>query len=68
MVLSIYEKQRILFYNHEGLKPSQIVSALNVEGVHTTWQTIARFIRRCQQTLTIARKEDLPKSLLESGN
>ena len=57
MVLSTYEKQRILFYNNEGLKPSQIVSALKVEGICTTRHTIARFIRRYEQTQTIARKE-----------
>ena len=57
MVLSIYEKQRILFYNSKGLQPSQIVSALKVEDIRTTRQTVARFIRRFQQTKTIARKE-----------
>ena len=54
MVLSIYEKQRILFYHSNGLLPSQIVSALKVEDIHTTRQTVARFSRRFQ---TIARKE-----------
>ena len=41
----------------QGLQPSQIVSALKVEDIHTTRQTVARFIRRFQQTKTIARKE-----------
>ena len=57
MVLSIYEKQRILFYSSNGLLPSQIVSALKVDDIHTTRQTVARFLRRFQQTQTIARKE-----------
>ena len=57
MVLSIYEKQRILFYNSAGLQPSQIVSALKVEDIRTTRQTVARFLRRFLQTQTIARKE-----------
>ena len=57
MVLSTYEKQRILFYDSEGLQPSQILSALKVEDIHTTRQTVARFLRRFQQTQTIARRE-----------
>ena len=43
MVLSTYEKQRILFYNSKGL---QILSALKVEGIFTTRQTVARFLLR----------------------
>ena len=57
MVLSIYEKQRIHYYNRKGLLPSQIVSALKVNDIHTTRQTVARFLRRFQQTQTIAQKE-----------
>ena len=57
MVLSTYEKQRIIFYHREKLTPSQILSALKVEHITTTRQTIARFIVRFQQTGTIARKE-----------
>ena len=57
MVLSTYEKQKIVFYHSEGLTPSQILSALKVEDVFTTRQTIARFIARFQKTGTIARKE-----------
>ena len=57
MVLSTYEKQRIIFYHREKLTPSQILSALKVEDITTTRQTIARFIVRFQQTGTIACKE-----------
>ena len=57
MVLSVYEKQRIIFYNSQELLPSQIVSALKVEDIYTTRQTVARFLRRFQQIKTIARKE-----------
>ena len=45
-----------MFYHREGLTPSQILSALKVEDVFTTRQTIARFIARFQKTATIARK------------
>ena len=44
MVLSTYEKQRILFFHESGLSPSQILSALMAENIVTTRQTIARFI------------------------
>ena len=57
MVLSTYEKQRIVFYHREGLTPLQILSALKVENVFTTRQTIARFIARFQKTGTIACRE-----------
>ena len=46
MVLSTYEKQRILFFHESGLSPSQIFSALMAENIVTTRQTIARFSNR----------------------
>ena len=57
MVLSTYEKQRILYYHRDRLLPSQILSALKVEGIVTTRQTIARFIKRFIATASIARKQ-----------
>ena len=57
MVLSTYEKQRVLFYYYEGLYPSQIQSALKVEDIFTTRQTVARFIKRFLETKSICRKE-----------
>ena len=57
MVLSIYEKQRIVVYFKNGLNPSQITSALKVEGIYTCRQTVARFLKRYLSTGTIARKE-----------
>ena len=57
MVLSTYEKQRILNYYGNGLCPSQIQSALKVENIFTCRQTVARFIKRFIDTGTIARKE-----------
>ena len=57
MVLSTYEKQRILFYYREGLNPSQIVSAVKVERMFTCRQTVARFIKRFLVSGTIAQKE-----------
>ena len=57
MVLSTYEKQRILFFHESGLSPSQILSALMAENIVTTRQTIARFIKRFSATGTIFRKE-----------
>ena len=57
MVLSTYEKQRIVFYHQNGLAPSQILSALKVENIVTTRQTIARFIRRFINTRSIFHKK-----------
>ncbi len=57
MVLSIYEKQRILFYYGCGLTPSQIRSALRVEDMYTTKWTVARFILWFESSGTIAREE-----------
>ena len=57
MVLSTYEKQRILFFHESGLSPSQILSALMAENIVTTRQTIARFIKRFSATGAIFRKE-----------
>ena len=57
MVLSTYEKQRILYYYGVGLHPSQIQSALRVENIHTCRQTVARFLKRFLHTGTICRKE-----------
>ena len=58
MVLSTYEKQRILFYYYEGLLPSQILSALKAEDIFTTRQTVARFIKHFLETNSISRKCD----------
>lgn len=65
MVLSVYEKQRILFYYRNGLKPAEIASAFRVEGMYTCRSTVGRFLKRFLATGTISRKgvEDLPKSL-----
>ena len=57
MVLSTYEKQRILCFYRNGLRPSEVLSALRVEGIFTCRQTIARFILRFLARGTIARKE-----------
>ena len=57
MVLSTYEKQRILYYYRNGLRPSQILSALRVEGIISCRQTVSRFILRFLARGTISRKE-----------
>ena len=57
MVISTYEKQRILYYHRDRLLPSQILSALKVEGIVTTRQTIARFIKRFIATGSMSRKQ-----------
>ena len=57
MVLSTYEKQRILYYSSTGLKPSEIHSALRMEHIQTCRQTIAWFLRRYAATGTISRCE-----------
>ena len=57
MVLSMYEKQRIIFYYNNGLGPSQIQSALKVENIFTTRQTVARLIKRFVNMGSISRKE-----------
>ena len=68
MVLSVYEKQRILFYYRQGLKPSETASALRVEGIYTCRQTVARFVARflaTEQYPARRGQEDPPKSLKE---
>ena len=45
MVLSVYEKQRILFYHLKGFRPSDILSAVKTEGIITCWQTVSQFIK-----------------------
>ena len=57
MVLSTYEKQRILFFHQKGFSPSQILSAVTAENIVTTRQTIARFIKRFSESGSIFRKE-----------
>ena len=57
MVLSTYKKQRILYYWRNGLRSSQILSALRVEGIISCQQTVSRFIRRFLARGTISRKE-----------
>ena len=57
MVLSTYEKQRILYYYRNGLRPSQILSALRVEGIISCRQTVSRFILRFLARGTMSRKE-----------
>ena len=54
MVLSTYEKQRIVSYHHNKLLPSQIISALKVEGIFTTRLTISRFIARYEHSGSIS--------------
>ena len=46
-----------MFYNSKGLLPYQILSALKVEGIFTTRQTVARFLLRYKYSGSIARKE-----------
>ena len=64
---SVYEKQRILYYYGNGLKPSEIMSALRVEGIQTCQKTVARFIQRFNTTGTISHKEgsDRPSKITE---
>ena len=57
MVLSTYEKQRVLYYHGEGLNPLQIASALKVEGIYTTWPAVALLLKRYLQTGSISRKK-----------
>lgn len=57
MVLSTYEKLRILFFHRKGLRPSQIQAVLRVEGIYCCRQTVSRFINKFITTGSIARKE-----------
>ncbi len=54
MVLSTYEKQRILYHHRNGLRPSEILSVLRAEDITTCRQTISRFILRF---IALSRKE-----------
>ena len=56
MVYSEYVKQRIVFYFKEGCKPPTIQKLLSDEGLSTTCQGIAAFLKKYVDTGSIARR------------
>ena len=59
MVYSDYVKQRILFYRCSGKSLQEIVQSLAEEGHVATKAGVAKFIRRYNETRTIARAQEL---------
>ena len=57
MVLSLYIKQRILFYYSEGFKSSNRINVLEEEGVYVSWVTIWKFLRHYDTTMCIGQRE-----------
>ena len=55
MVYSDYVKQRILFYRRSGKSLQRIVLSLAEEGLVATKAGVAKFLRRFDETGTIAR-------------
>ena len=55
MVYSDYTKQRILFYNSRGLKPSCIARSLEEEGINVTRVGVYKFLKRFERHGTISR-------------
>ena len=55
-VYSAYTKQRIVFYVGHGYKPPTIEKLLREEGLSTTRQGIAAFIKSFEETGSIASR------------
>ena len=56
MVYTNYKKQRILYFDFDGVKPPTIAARLREEGMKASRRGIAKFIHHYEQTGTIARK------------
>ena len=55
MVFSYYKKMRILYLSREGRKPPTIAKILKEEGMSASRKGIANFLKRYEETGTIAR-------------
>ena len=55
MVYSNYKKQRILYFHFHGYKPPTITKLLREEGMVASRRGVAKFVKRYQQTGSIAR-------------
>ena len=55
MVYSNYKKQRILYFHFRGYKPPTITKLLREEGMVASRRGVAKFVKRYQQTGSIAR-------------
>lgn len=56
MVYSEYKLQRILYYNLQGFKAPTICRLLEEEGLHASRTGIAYFLKKYEQTGSIARR------------
>ena len=57
MVLTSYQKQRILFHRSKGLKPPTIARLLlEEENIRVSRISVYKFLRRYSETASIARK------------
>lgn len=57
MVLSTYEKQRIIYHYRAGFRPAEIYGELRLEGITCCRQTVARFLKYYLHFGVITRKE-----------
>lgn len=57
MVLSTYEKLRILYHYRAGFRPAEIFRELRLEGITCCRQTVARFLKYYLHSGVISRKE-----------
>ena len=56
MVFSEYKLQRILYYSVQGFKGPTISHLLEEEGLHASRVGVAKFLKKFQQTGSIARR------------
>ena len=56
MVFSEYKLQRILYYSVQGFKAPTISRLLEEEGLHASQVGVAKFLKKFQQTGSIARR------------
>jgi hypothetical protein len=69
MVFTEYTKQRILYYHSQGLRPREIVGALEGEGIAASKSQVWRFLKRYEETGNTERQGSGRTSiiLLSSG-
>jgi transposase len=70
MVFTEYTKQRILYYHSQGLRPREIVGALEGEGTAVSKSQVWRFLKRYEETGNTKRRHGSGRTsiiLLSSG-
>lgn len=57
MVLSVYAKQRILFYSFQGKRPPAIQKLISAEGINVSRVSIWKFLKFYHKTNCLSRKD-----------